>query len=122
MNVREAAGACGVQSGANLGGVVAVIVDDGDSALHAANLETGCSTPLKSSQGFANGFDGNVEFETDRNRRRGVQHVMRAGNMQAKTAQIPPAKIDMKLARHVAAGTVRDARVDPRLRADSVSC
>ncbi len=79
MNVREAASAGRAEGGANFGRVMAVIVDHRDASLYAADLKT----PLhaaKGGQSFANRFDRNVQLQADRDRGRGVQHVMRAGD------------------------------------------
>ena len=84
----------------------------------AANLKSPVDA-AESGERLADGFDRNLKLEAHGNRRGRIQHVVRAGNVQTETAQIPAAKFEMKFAGHVAGGGMRDAQIG--LRAGPIS-
>ena len=96
----------GGESGANLRGMMAVIVDHGHAALRAAHLKSPVDA-TESCQRLANRLDRNLEFQADSDRGGGVQHVVRAGDVQVEAAQVAsPRNSQMKFAGHVAGGAV----------------
>src|SRR5256885_666852 len=79
------------QCGANFCGMMAVVVDHGDSCDLSANLE---STVYASEifQGLLDLWHGNIQSHSDRNRRGCVQYIVQAGHVQAKFAEVLVAK------------------------------
>jgi hypothetical protein len=80
---------------ANLGGVVAVVVDDCDTSNFAVQLET----PVNSAEVFkrlANVRDRNVESYADGYGGGRVQDVVQSGNVQAEFAEIGAAISDLE--------------------------
>ena len=74
------------QRGANLGGMMAVVVDYADPRGLAAQLET----PVHAAeflQGHANVIRLDIEADSHRNGRRRVQNVVRARHVQAELTQ-----------------------------------
>jgi len=88
MNVLVAALAgCG-QCGANLGGMVAVIVDDGDAARLATQLETPVHA-AKVAEAFCDLVRCNTELMGDGYSGGGVEDVVAAGDIQFKRPKQP---------------------------------
>src|SRR5712672_2048477 len=77
----ELADARGFQGGADLGRVMAVVVDHGNVVDRAFNVEAPTNAG-KFAQAFANQFGGNVEIERDRGGGSGVAHVVDARGME----------------------------------------
>jgi hypothetical protein len=80
---------------ANLGGMVAIVVDDCDTSNLAAQLET----PVDSAKVFkrlANVRDGNVESDADGYGGGCIQDVMQSRNVQAESAEIGAAIGDLE--------------------------
>src|SRR5665213_1497677 len=65
----------GFESGANLSGVVAVIVDDGDVIDHAFHVKSAADS-RKFFEAHANQFGRHVEVTRDRDRGGSVAHIM----------------------------------------------
>src|SRR5579862_6695744 len=107
VNVAETAGAGGGERRSDFSGMVAVIVDHGDARDGAAHLKAAVDSG-ESGEGFANGVRRDFEFQAHGGGRGRIEDVMRAGNVQAETAQILAAQSEMKFARHVAGGGMRD--------------
>jgi hypothetical protein len=86
VDALEATEARGCQRGADLGGVMSVVVDYGDAALLAARLETAVHA-AEAGQGFANQIRRDFQFQRYGRRRGGIQHIVPAGDAQVKRAQ-----------------------------------
>src|SRR5580704_19740039 len=95
VNVRVAAGTGRSERRPNFSRMMAVIVDDGDSTRGAANRKTPVDAG-ESVEPFADGRHGNVQFQARGHRGGGVQHVVRARNMQSETAEIALVEFEMK--------------------------
>ena len=78
-----AALAGGGEGGANFGGVVAVVVDDGDAAGLAAKLEAAIDT-AEVAEALGNLVGGDFELAGDGDGGSGVEHVVAAGDMEFK--------------------------------------
>ena len=76
-----AALAGGGQGGANLGGVVAVVVDDGDAAGLAAQLEAAVDA-AKMVEALGDFVGGNFKLVGDGDGGGGVEHVVAAGDVE----------------------------------------
>src|SRR5579871_4104141 len=97
--------------------MVTVIVNHRDTALRATNLESTVNS-TKGCQRLANRFDRNFEFKADRDRRRRIQHVVRAGDMKLETAKIAAMKLEMKFTCQMTGRGMSDTQF--RLRAQPV--
>ena len=71
----------------NLGGMVAVVVDDADAAGFAAQLKAAVHA-AKVFQRLADMVDRNVQADADGYRGGRIQNVVKSGNVQAKFAEI----------------------------------
>ena len=112
MNALKVAELRGGQRGANLGGMMAVIVDHRDAARLPAHLKPAIDAGI-AGNGLANRFERNVQFQADRDGRRRVQHVVNAGNVQVKRSQIAPARSNGEAALEGAAIDVGDSQTWP---------
>ena len=83
MNLAAGAGACRLQRGANFGGVVSVIIDNGHAARLAALLEAPIDA-AKVLEPFGNLRGRNFKLPRDGHGGRGVEHIVPAGNMDLK--------------------------------------
>ena len=77
----------GRERGADLGGMMAVVVDHRDTARLAASLESAIDAGVGSDP-LTNRIERDVEFQADGDGRGGVQHVVHAWNAQVKFAEI----------------------------------
>ena len=99
----EPAIARGGERRANLRRMVAVIVDDRDAALLPALLESPVDA-VKLRKPLANDVGRNLQLQTNRDRGRRVQHVVRAGHAEMKFARDPDRRdTQMERARQVSA-------------------
>ncbi len=97
----------GGERGADLGGMMAVVVDDGHAASLAAHLKTAIDARV-AGDGRADRFQLDVEFQADRDSRRGVEHVVNAGHAEVKCSQVAPTRPNREAAFEGAAIDVRD--------------
>src|ERR1035437_10085251 len=97
VNAPEPAQAGAVERGADLGGVVSVIVHHGDAAFLAAQLEAAIDA-AEGSQPFADGVGLDFEFHGDGDGGHGIEHVVAAGDAQREPAEIGGAIADTELA------------------------
>ena len=80
MNAAKTALASGGEGGADLGGMVAVVVDNGD-AVHAALELKAAVDPVVFCQAIPDFFDRDVESDADGDGSGGVANVVFAGNV-----------------------------------------
>src|SRR5262249_28250173 len=113
----EPAGARRFQRRPNFRRMVAVVVDDGHTVRGTANLKPAIHT-AETCQSLSNTFEWNFELKANRDGRGRVQNVVRARNIQTKTAQVGSAILDLKLAAHGNCRAPDNTQV--RLRALSV--
>jgi hypothetical protein len=97
VDAAETAHAGAIQGRADFGGMVAVVVDDGDAALDAAHLKAAIDA-VESGKGVADGAGGDFEFHGDGDGGHGVEHVVTARNAQVKAAQIGGAVAQVEIA------------------------
>ena len=107
MDAAKLAKLRGGERGANLGGMMAVIVDHRDAAGLAAHLKAAIDAGI-AGDGLANRFQRDVQLQADRDGGRGVQHVVNAGHAQVKLAQIAAARPNREAALEGAAVDVGD--------------
>ena len=107
VDFAEAALARRRQSGSNLSRMMAVVINHADPGRLAAQLEA----PVYAAKVFqrpANVIGPDIETDSDRNRRRRIQHIVHAGHMQAEFAQVAFAVSHAKMTGgHVAFGAIR---------------
>ena len=107
MNASKLAKLRGGERGADLGGMMAVVVNHGDAAGLAAHLKPAIDAGI-AGDGFANRFQLDVQLQAHRDGGRGVEHVVNAGHAQMKRSQIVPAGPNRKTALESAAIHVGD--------------
>src|SRR4051812_50172064 len=86
VDAAETAQPGAVERGADLGGVMAVVVDDGDALLLAADLETAIDTAERGER-LADDVGLDLEFHGDRDGGHRVQDVVAAGDAEVEAAE-----------------------------------
>jgi len=104
VDVPESALASGGEGGSNLGGVVAVVVDDGDAGGFAAQLEAAIDA-VKAAEAFGDFVGGDFELVGDGDGGGGVEDVVSAGDMKFEGAEGAGGGVDEELGE---AGFARD--------------
>src|SRR5450756_1002403 len=97
VNAPEPAQAGAIESGADLGGVVSVIVHHGDAAFLAARLEAAIDS-AEGREALADGVGLDFELHGDGDGGHGIEHVVAAGDAQRETAETGSAIADTELA------------------------
>src|ERR1035437_9431553 len=105
VNAPEPAQAWAIESGADFGGVVSVIVHDGDAALVAAHLEAAIDS-AEGREALADGVGLDIEFHGNGDGGHGIEHVVEAGDTQGETADTGGAIADIELAEKRAADDI----------------
>ena len=86
VNLAVAALAGGGKGGANLGGVMAVVVDDGDAAGGAAKLKAPVDA-AEVTEALGNFVGGNFKLAGDGDGGGGVEHIVASGNVELEGAE-----------------------------------
>src|ERR1017187_8517597 len=113
VDAPETAHAGAIQGRADFGGMVAVIVDDGDAALDAAHLKAAVDA-VEGGKGFADFVGGDFEFHGDGDGGHGVEHVVAARNAQVEAAQVGGAIAQAEIAGKGVEGQFRGFHVGLR--------
>src|SRR5260370_8910116 len=105
VNAPEPAQAGSIESSANFGGVMSVIVHYGDAALLTTLLEAAIDA-VERSQALADGVRLNFELHRDSDGGHGIEHVVAAGDAQGEAAETRSAIADVELADKRAADNI----------------
>src|SRR6266498_3807891 len=97
VNALEPAQAGSIESSANFGGMVSVIVHYSDAAFLATHLEAAIDA-AEGGEACADGVRFDLEFHGDGDGGHGVEHVVAAGNAQGEAAETGGAIADVELA------------------------
>ena len=117
VDALEGAEAGGGEGGADFGGMVAVVVNDGDAGGFATELEAAID-PAVFGYPRADIFGGDFEFTGDGDGGGGVEHVVHAGDFEREFTEIFAAEGEAEAAGHVAEIDVGEVEVG--LGADAV--
>ena len=87
--------ACRGERGANLGGMMPVVVDHAHASRFAARLEAAAHA-AEPRQRLGDQREAHLDLETDRDRRQRVQHVVVAGHVQFQRTERASERLDLK--------------------------
>ncbi len=118
VDLAARAGARRLQRGANLGGVVAVIIDNGHAARLAALLEAPVDA-AKVLEPFGNLLRRNFKLPRNGDGGRGVQHIVPAGNMQLERTERSSGSVHQETRERTSLPRCRDPALAPHPRISS---